>query len=204
MNIRKQDLDIFTGLMREIAQEEIKSPFSLGKIDPSYSSGKPKIVFDGESSPSSKEYSYASGYTPKANDRVIVANVGGSHVVLGEVVTDPLINKWQDLSLPSGWTNFGGGYAPAQFMKTSYNTVKLRGLVKLPSTFTSGNIATLPVGARPAYSDIFNGVMKKSDASLGSWQATIGYDGNISSGHYTGAPSGLLWLSLAGIEFDLG
>jgi hypothetical protein len=178
-------------------------PYSLGTIDPNYTSGLPKVIFDGESTPSLKAYTYASGYTPRANDRVIIANVGGSHVILGGVVNDALINKWQNITLPSGWSNFGSGYSNAQFMKTSYNTVKLRGLVKPPSSFTSGLIFTLPVGYRPKSADIYSALMKRSDSSVGVWQCTVGSDGAVTSGSFTGLTSGMLWMSLAGVEIDL-
>lgn len=59
---------------------------SLGKIDPAYATGRPKIVFDGDTSASGKAYPYLSSYTPSANDRVLIANVGGSHVVLGKIL----------------------------------------------------------------------------------------------------------------------
>jgi hypothetical protein len=60
--------------------------FSLGKIDPAYTSGRPKVIFDGDTVPSTKTYPYLSSYTPQANDRVLIANVGGSHVIIGKIV----------------------------------------------------------------------------------------------------------------------
>lgn len=59
--------------------------FRLGKIDPSYTTGSPKIVFDGESAVSGKQYPCLSSYAPAANDRVLLAAVSGSYVILGKI-----------------------------------------------------------------------------------------------------------------------
>ena len=68
------------------SKEKQEKPFSLGIIDPAYSgSGRPKVIFDGSATVSSKTYPYLSSYTPRANDRVILANVGGTHVILGKI-----------------------------------------------------------------------------------------------------------------------
>jgi len=71
----------------KIMQGEKKdSIFRLGKIDPDYNSGRPKIVFDGETTPSTKQYPYLSSYSPAANDRVLLAKVAGSYIVIGKVI----------------------------------------------------------------------------------------------------------------------
>lgn len=63
-----------------------KAPYRLGKIDSAYSSGRPKIVFDGETTASEKQYPYLISYTPAANDRVLMAKVAGSYIVIGKVI----------------------------------------------------------------------------------------------------------------------
>jgi hypothetical protein len=71
----------------EIFRKEDKLPaFALGSVDEDYVSGKPKILFDGETVVSTKTYPYLETYTPTAADRVLLARVGGSYVVLGKVV----------------------------------------------------------------------------------------------------------------------
>jgi hypothetical protein len=62
------------------------SLFRLGRIDPSYSAGRPGIVFDGETSASLKKYPFISSYAPAANDRVLLCRVSGSYVILGRVI----------------------------------------------------------------------------------------------------------------------
>lgn len=193
------------GLIKDLQTDQ--KAFSLGTIDPNYDggvngSGLPKVIFDGEDTPSLKGYPFVSGYQPMANERVLLANVGGSHVIFGRAISNPEVGCWHDITLPSGWTNFGGGYHPAQYMKTSYNTLKIRGLVKPVSTFSIGTIFTLPSGFRPKLATITNSVYKKSDSTIQLWQMTIGADGNVSSSSFTGITSGMLWLNLDA-EVDL-
>lgn len=76
--------DEFVQIMSELNKD--KKAFSLGVIDPNYTSGRPRIVFDGESVPSTKSYPYLASYTPVANHRVILANIAGTHVVLGRIL----------------------------------------------------------------------------------------------------------------------
>lgn len=66
--------------------KEKETVFRLGKIDPLYSTGRPKIVFDGETIASTKQYPYLAPYTPTAGDRVLLARVAGSYVIIGKVI----------------------------------------------------------------------------------------------------------------------
>ena len=59
--------------------------FRMAKVDPSYSSGLPRLLFDGETVVSQKRYPYLGNYTPVAGDRVLLAVVGGTYVVLGKI-----------------------------------------------------------------------------------------------------------------------
>lgn len=63
-----------------------KSDCRLGTIDPTYTSGRPRIIFDGEIAASQKQYPYLSSYTPVANDRVLLERVKGSYIVIGKVI----------------------------------------------------------------------------------------------------------------------
>jgi hypothetical protein len=74
----------FLQIIQIIKDNKEKSSFKLGKIDPDYTGGDPRIVFDGESSASAKAYKTVS-YAPVANDRVLLARVAGTYLVLGEI-----------------------------------------------------------------------------------------------------------------------
>lgn len=67
-------------------QQKKPDSFKLGKIDPFYTSGRPKVLFDGETVPSSKRYPYIDSFIPSANKRVLMAKVSGSYVIIGGVV----------------------------------------------------------------------------------------------------------------------
>ena len=58
-----------------------------------------------------------------------------------------LRTAWTQLPFAGTWTNFGGGYAAAQYRKVG-DTVQLRGLC---TGSTAAALGTLPAGFRPAY-----------------------------------------------------
>lgn len=77
----------FVELIQEITDKtKTNETFTMATIDPAYSSGRPKVTFDGESSVSVKQYPYLSSYTPVANHRVLLARVKGSYVIIGQVL----------------------------------------------------------------------------------------------------------------------
>lgn len=76
-------VDKFLGIIKD--NKHIKF-FKLGRIDTDYTSGKPRVQFDGEYEPSIKQYPYLSSYTPAASDRVLLAVVSGTYVILGKVI----------------------------------------------------------------------------------------------------------------------
>jgi len=63
-----------------------KNIYKLGSIDPAYSSGKPKVMFDGETVVSAKQYPRLASYTPVASDRVLILSVANSYVILGKII----------------------------------------------------------------------------------------------------------------------
>ena len=67
-----------------ILKNDEKKVFKLGKIDPGYVSGDLKILFDGETTVSVKEYKTIN-YSPIANDRVLLVRLAGTYLVLGKV-----------------------------------------------------------------------------------------------------------------------
>lgn len=62
--------------------EEKEKIVKFGKVDPGYTSGRPSLIFDGESVVSIKKYPYISSYTPQPNDRVMLIK----GVVIGKVL----------------------------------------------------------------------------------------------------------------------
>ena len=61
--------------------EKSENIIRFAMVDPNYISGRPSLIFDGESIPTVKKYPYLGSYTPKANDRVQI--IGG--VIQGDI-----------------------------------------------------------------------------------------------------------------------
>lgn len=62
--------------------EEPKKLVQFAAIDSGYVSGRPRLIFDGESVATVKVYPYISTYAPVAGDRVMVIN----DVVMGAIL----------------------------------------------------------------------------------------------------------------------
>ena len=59
-----------------------KKTIKFAKIDSGYVSGRPQLIFDGETITTLKQYPYIATYTPVANDRVMVIH----GVVMGAIL----------------------------------------------------------------------------------------------------------------------
>lgn len=59
--------------------------FKLATVTALLANGFPQIKFDGESVSSSKKYSILASYTPAINDRVLLASISGTYVILGKI-----------------------------------------------------------------------------------------------------------------------
>lgn len=67
-------------------QSTDKNMFRLGRVDPDYTGGRPSVIFSGETIKSGKKYPYLSSYVPKANEKILLAKVGSSYVILGRII----------------------------------------------------------------------------------------------------------------------
>lgn len=52
--------------------KRIDRTIRFGKVDPAYTAGRPKIIFDGTTTVSVKQFPYLGSYIPSANDRVMI------------------------------------------------------------------------------------------------------------------------------------
>jgi|GEM_PF-5253812 len=77
--------DFLTAIARGVPQTPQRLN-RLATIPAGYTSGDPTVVFDGESTPTTKTYKRLASYTPAASDRVLLAPVGtSSYVIIGQV-----------------------------------------------------------------------------------------------------------------------
>ena len=76
----------FVEIVEDMIKEKVDAPFSLGNISPNYQGRNPQILFDGEVSVSIKKYPHLSSYNPVSNDRVLLINISGTHLVVGAIL----------------------------------------------------------------------------------------------------------------------
>jgi hypothetical protein len=60
--------------------------FRIGTVEPSYSSGLPKVLLDGDDGLGDVRYTHLSSYSPSSNDRVLLVRFGTTYIIIGEIV----------------------------------------------------------------------------------------------------------------------
>jgi hypothetical protein len=76
---------ITTEEMIQMTEQDEQSLFKLATVVGFWANGTVKIQFDGEEEPSEKEYAFLASYKPYSGDRVLVAKVSNTYVILGSV-----------------------------------------------------------------------------------------------------------------------
>lgn len=72
-------------LVLELNDSEESKNFKLATVVDLFDNDTAKIQFDGEDTPSEKQYAYLKSYTPNESDRVLLAALGGTYIILGKV-----------------------------------------------------------------------------------------------------------------------
>ena len=67
------------------SSEEKQSCFKLGTVVDLFDNNTAKVQFDGEDTPSEKQYAYLDSYIPGVGDRVLLGVLSGTYVILGKV-----------------------------------------------------------------------------------------------------------------------
>lgn len=65
--------------------EAAPSPFKLGTVAALFENNTAQVLFDGETTASEKQYAYLSTYVPEVDDRVLLVNVGGTYIIMGDI-----------------------------------------------------------------------------------------------------------------------
>jgi len=60
----------------------------LGTITTWTNNGGVTVTIDGEEAPTTKKYMWLNSYLPQVGDRVLIAEIGGSYVILGKLTTN--------------------------------------------------------------------------------------------------------------------
>lgn len=83
----------------QIAKPNQQNPFKLATVVGLFDNGTAKIQFDGETEPSEKEYAYFSSYRPVVGDRVLLAKVGGTYVIMNSIAYNQPVQPAQPSNL---------------------------------------------------------------------------------------------------------
>ncbi len=127
-------------------------PVKLGTIDVNYTSGTPKVLFDGESTISDRGYSWVSSYTPVNGERVFLMPVGQSYIIGGALKSKIAYSRYIQIPLLNGWVNYDpNNYHAGMFTKTETGLVKLTGLISGGNQAQLTAVGRLPEGFRPSY-----------------------------------------------------
>ncbi|WP_273327871.1 hypothetical protein [Vallitalea guaymasensis] len=79
------DIPTASEVIENTKQEEIQKPFKLGIVKGLFENKTAKIQFDGEENASEKQYSYLADYKPAVNDRVLLARVADTYIVINKI-----------------------------------------------------------------------------------------------------------------------
>lgn len=155
-----------TEFIQILNRGETFQAFKIGTIASSYSSGNPRIRFDGESTTSIKGYPYLDTYRPTPNDRVLLAKVGATYVILGPLTIDSIDNLVASQTVANTTTETllltdampAGSLIPGRVLRTiamgTYSTanasatliirLKMGGITLLETSSTAGNATEAP------------------------------------------------------------
>lgn len=134
----------------------VDRPIRLGTIDPWYTSGVARVLFDGETILSKRGYSWVGSYTPTGGDRVVLVPVGQTYIITGLVTSNIPFPLWLTNGFQNGWLDYDAvNYHAAKMTKSPSGVVRLTGLIRSGSITNNSVIFYLPEDFRPAVDMIF-------------------------------------------------
>lgn len=122
MSLKAED---FVELISQLQKGE--KPFALGTIQAGYVSGKPRVKFDGEEETSLKGYNFLTTYTPVSGDRVLLAKMSGSYVIMGSIGDFPTGGSGGQDGVGLEFTWSGTSLGVKREDQASYTYVNLKG-----------------------------------------------------------------------------
>lgn len=184
-------LDAVTGYSENATDALTKGSMRLAIIDPAYTSGRPKVTFEGETALSTKTYAPID-YTPRPSDRVVMLPIGSTYVILGKLDGRPTIAPVLSSARPSSpflgqtifetdtgylriwngtiWQYQSGPEISAKcFHNGGYNTVAGNQLASFTTRLVVGDITTTATRItfnRPGWYDLFYNTRVNSSPDL--------------------------------------
>lgn len=133
-----QDLAAFVTATKDPSSAD--RPVRLATVDSAYTSGWPKVTFDGESALSQKAYPHLDSYVPARGDRVVLVPVGTTYLIIGAVSSTGAglpagaIVEFGAAAVPPGWLACDGAAVS--------RTVYARLFAAVGTTWGAGNGST--------------------------------------------------------------
>ncbi|CAK7084113.1 hypothetical protein [Tissierella sp.] len=149
------DSEELVQLILQLINENKENNYKLATVISLFDNKTAKIQFDGEDTPSEKQYSYLDSYTPKVADRVLLASTDGTYAVLGKVnynispsteeEVDRYIFDLKTVSVlkgmqVSGAASFNNGTVTFNNGMTVTGNVGVNGTITATGLSSSGNI----------------------------------------------------------------
>lgn len=132
-------------LITTAAPSEPPSAFELGTVT---TLAGPLVTFDKDLIETPSPIQVTNGYSPVLGDRVILARVGNSWVIIGSVAA-AAVPAWFALPLAANMSAYTSTNTVLPSYTRSRGIVRCRGLVKKSSAFVTGDLlGTLPAGFR--------------------------------------------------------
>lgn len=142
-------LETVSGLQVGRKESSADKPYLIAVVDPAYNGvGDPKVTFEGETTMSGKTYPYISTIYPRPSDRVILAPVGTSYVIIGSLGTAANLNGTA--------TNYGGSYDSRRSStgQTSFDA-RAQADTNTRWTVTAGGVMSWGSGAAGADTNLY-------------------------------------------------
>lgn len=83
----REFLDALAGYTDQRRTSSASRTSRLATIAAGYTSGMPRVIFDGDTVSSGGGFAFLDSYTPVSGDRVLMLPAGNTYVILGKVVT---------------------------------------------------------------------------------------------------------------------
>ncbi|MFJ3393971.1 siphovirus ReqiPepy6 Gp37-like family protein [Leifsonia aquatica] len=184
----------------------------IGTIDPFYTSGLPRVMFDGDDGYSSKGYPWVYPYSPMPRDRVVLASTREGSFVIQGLYMDAVSKPIQlPLQLANDWSTYDAIWHAGSLTKTTEGIVSLAGLIKGGTLANGTVIGQLPQGFRPDYdlvvpvnqSDRAAQLLIKKNGELRVYGGDFGSTGYVSLAGIMFPAAGVARWRMVGTDADL-
>lgn len=175
---------------RALGASKWASRIRYGTIEPYYTQGKARMLFDGEVALSDPASSM-SDYQPIPGQRVAaIRDETGGYLIIGPYREDRDFPYFHALTYQNGWRDYDGTYFPLSVTRTASGFTKLMGLIAGGTMVSGSTIAILPETFRPEKLVVFPMPTNGGMARVGIYPdgritiyGSLGWNGWVSMDH---------------------